>query len=56
MASYANQREVGLQAGIEEVDHAFDSGLRAKWWGYNGRVNSTAIDLLFGFGGFKGRR
>ncbi len=32
----------------EEVDHAFDSGLRAKCWGYNGRVNSTAIEAVEG--------
>jgi FtsP/CotA-like multicopper oxidase with cupredoxin domain len=32
----------------EEVDHAFDSGLRAKCWGYNGRVNSTVIEALEG--------
>src|SRR6266850_3630819 len=32
----------------EEVDHAFDSGLRAKCWGYNGRVNGTAIEAVEG--------
>ena len=32
----------------EEVDHAFDSGLRAKCWGYNGRVNSTIIEAVEG--------
>jgi manganese oxidase len=32
----------------EEVDHAFDSGLRAKCWGYNGRVNSTVIEAVEG--------
>ena len=30
----------------EEVDHAFDPGLLAKCWGYNGRVNSTAIEAV----------
>ena len=33
---------------IEEVDHAFDSGLRAKCWGYNGRINSTVIEAVEG--------
>src|SRR5499426_1049397 len=32
----------------EEVDHQFDSGLRAKCWGFNGRVNSTAIEAVEG--------
>ena len=32
----------------EEVDHAFDSGLKAKCWGYNGRVNSTVIEAVEG--------
>ena len=32
----------------EEVDHAFDSGLRAKCWGYNGRVNGTVIEAVEG--------
>jgi hypothetical protein len=32
----------------EEVDHYFDSGLRAKCWGYNGRVNSTVIEAVEG--------
>ena len=32
----------------EEVDHAFDTGLRAKCWGYNGRVNSTVIEAVEG--------
>ncbi|HXG53465.1 MAG TPA: copper oxidase [candidate division Zixibacteria bacterium] len=32
----------------EEVDWAFDAGLRAKCWGYNGRVNSTAIEAVEG--------
>src|SRR4030095_9778499 len=32
----------------EEVDHAFDSGLRAKCWGFNGRVNSTVIEAVEG--------
>src|SRR5262245_36128774 len=33
---------------IDEVDHAFDSGLRAKCWGYNGRVNGTVIETVEG--------
>src|SRR5262245_47383711 len=33
---------------IDEVDQAFDSGLRAKCWGYNGRVNGTAIEAVEG--------
>lgn len=32
----------------EEIDHAFDSGLQAKCWGYNGRVNSTVIEAVEG--------
>jgi FtsP/CotA-like multicopper oxidase with cupredoxin domain len=32
----------------EEVDHAFDSGLRAKCWAYNGHVNSTVIEAVEG--------
>ena len=32
----------------EEVDHFFDSGLRAKCWGFNGRVNSTIIEAVEG--------
>ncbi len=32
----------------EEVDHPFDSGLRAKCWGFNGRVNSTVIEAVEG--------
>jgi manganese oxidase len=32
----------------EEVDHQFDSGLHAKCWGFNGRVNSTAIEAVEG--------
>ena len=32
----------------EEVDHFFDSGLRAKCWGFNGRVNSTMIEAVEG--------
>lgn len=31
-----------------EVDHTFDSGLRAHCWGYNGRVNGTAIEAVEG--------
>jgi FtsP/CotA-like multicopper oxidase with cupredoxin domain len=33
---------------VSEVDHAFDSGLRAKLWGYNGRVNSAVIEAVEG--------
>jgi FtsP/CotA-like multicopper oxidase with cupredoxin domain len=33
---------------VEEVDHAFDAGLRANCWGYNGRVNSTVIEAVEG--------
>src|SRR5262245_4571234 len=32
----------------EEVDHAFDTGLRARCWGYNGRVNGTVIEAVEG--------
>jgi manganese oxidase len=32
----------------EDIDHAFDSGLRAKCWGFNGGVNSTVIEALEG--------
>ena len=32
----------------EEVDHAFDAGLRAKCWAYNGHVNSTVIEAVEG--------
>ena len=32
----------------EEVDHFFDAGLRAKCWGFNGRVNSTVIEAVEG--------
>jgi manganese oxidase len=32
----------------EELDHYFDSGLRAKCWGFNGRVNSTVIEAVEG--------
>ena len=32
----------------EEVDHYFDSGLRAKCWGYNGGVTSTIIEAVEG--------
>ena len=31
-----------------EVDHAFDPGLRARCWGFNGRVNSTTIEAVEG--------
>src|SRR5262245_40014886 len=33
---------------IDEVDHAFDSGLRARCWAYNGRVNGTVIEAVEG--------
>ena len=33
---------------VGEVNHAFDSGLRATCWGYNGRVNSTVIEAVEG--------
>jgi manganese oxidase len=32
----------------EEMDHAFDSGLHAKCWGFNGRVNGTFIEAVEG--------
>jgi FtsP/CotA-like multicopper oxidase with cupredoxin domain len=32
----------------EEVAHAFDPGLRANCWGFNGRVNSTVIEAVEG--------
>lgn len=32
----------------EEVDHAFDSGLRANCWGFNGRVNGTVVEAVEG--------
>jgi FtsP/CotA-like multicopper oxidase with cupredoxin domain len=32
----------------EEVTHAFDPGLRAKCWGFNGRVNGTLIEAVEG--------
>ena len=32
----------------EEMDHAFDSGLHAKCWGFNGRVNGTVIEAVEG--------
>jgi hypothetical protein len=33
---------------IEEVEHYFDTGLRAKCWAYNGHVNSTVIEAVEG--------
>jgi FtsP/CotA-like multicopper oxidase with cupredoxin domain len=33
---------------VSEVEHAFDSGLRATCWGYNGRVNSTTLEAVEG--------
>ena len=32
----------------EEVNHSFDSGLRAKCWGFNGQINSTVIEAVEG--------
>jgi FtsP/CotA-like multicopper oxidase with cupredoxin domain len=32
----------------EEVDHEFADGLKARCWGYNGRVNSTLIEAVEG--------
>jgi len=32
----------------EEVEHYFDSGLRAACWAYNGHVNSTVIEAVEG--------
>ena len=32
----------------EEVEHEFAPGLRAKCWGYNGRVNGTVIEAVEG--------
>jgi manganese oxidase len=32
----------------EEIDHAFDTGLRARCWGYNGGVNGTVIEAVEG--------
>ena len=32
----------------EEVEHYFDSGLRAQCWAYNGHVNSTVIEAVEG--------
>ena len=32
----------------EEVDHAFDAGLWAKCWAYNGHVNSAVIEAVEG--------
>jgi hypothetical protein len=33
---------------VEEVEHYFDSGLRATCWAYNGHVNSTVIEAVEG--------
>ncbi len=33
---------------VEEVQHYFDSGLRATCWAYNGHVNSTVIEAVEG--------
>jgi len=33
---------------VDELEHNFDSGLRAKCWGYSGRVNSTVIEAVEG--------
>ncbi len=32
----------------EEVNHAFDAGLRARCWGFNGRVNATVLEAVEG--------
>jgi len=32
----------------DEVDHAFDTGLRAKCWGFNGRINATVLEAVEG--------
>ena len=32
----------------DEVEHYFDSGLRATCWAYNGHVNSTVIEAVEG--------
>ena len=32
----------------EDVEHDFDSGLRAQCWAYNGHVNSTVIEAVEG--------
>jgi FtsP/CotA-like multicopper oxidase with cupredoxin domain len=32
----------------EEVEHAFDTGLQATCWGYNGLVNGTVIEAVEG--------
>jgi len=33
---------------VSELEHHFDSGLRAKCWGYDGRVNSSVIEAVEG--------
>lgn len=33
---------------VEEVDHAFDTDLRARCYAYNGRVNGTVIEAVEG--------
>jgi FtsP/CotA-like multicopper oxidase with cupredoxin domain len=33
---------------VHELEHAFDAGLRARCWGFNGRVNSTALEAVEG--------
>ena len=37
-----------LHLVAHEVEHAFDPGLRARCWGFNGRVNSTIIEAMEG--------
>jgi len=32
----------------EEVNHPFDAGLRARCWGFNGRVNGTVLEAVEG--------
>lgn len=33
---------------VEEIEHEFAPGLRARCWGYGGRVNSTVIEAVEG--------
>ncbi len=33
---------------VEDIDHEFAPGLKAKCWGYNGRVNATTIEAVEG--------
>jgi len=38
----------GFHVIAEEVEHYFDTGLRAQCWAYNGHVNSTMIEAVEG--------